>query len=329
MVPELSRSADHLCQQKINEEADEDGDYFKGNLLKTPDYTARGITPSVSMIASPGVSQWTVNESTTQTEGWHDRGDSFDSSKSYSLRSGNSMNQLNKHHRSRSVPSIRCAICKQNHYTMKPSESMHYATRTVTFQGKSYPKFVQNYSHDCFPLSEPSQKIRGSLPDLRHDCTCPRRYGGGRAALYHMHESSGSTESLLEEADEFVRHCDDVSSGDVPAKKSNRRCSEADIQRGMFTKTSIENDWLTPEYFYVDYHPSKQSLPFLPKSSKCLKPGQLAKVIAKSGRVVVGRIRYCGPVASIDSDETFVGLQLPNALGDCDGSLGGKKFFEW
>lgn len=78
-----------------------------------------------------------------------------------------------------------------------------------------------------------------------------------------------------------------------------------------------------------DYHPSKQSLPFLPKSPKCLKPGQLAKVIAKSGRVVVGRIRYCGPVAEADSDETYVGLQLPNALGDCDGSFGGRKFFEW
>lgn len=79
----------------------------------------------------------------------------------------------------------------------------------------------------------------------------------------------------------------------------------------------------------LDYHPSKQSLPFLPKSPKCLKPGQLAKVIAKTGRVVVGRIRYCGPVASIDVDETFVGLQLPNALGDCDGSMDGTKFFEW
>lgn len=133
MVPELSRSADHLCQQKINEEADEDDNYFKGNLLKTPDY-ARGITPSTS---TPGVSQWTVNESTTQTEGfWQNRGDSFDSSKSYSLKSGgnNSTTVLNKHHRSRSVPSIRCVICKQNHGTIKPSESMHY-TKTVTFRG--------------------------------------------------------------------------------------------------------------------------------------------------------------------------------------------------
>lgn len=232
MVPELSRSADHLCQQKINEEADEDADYFKGNLLKTPDYTI-GITPSTSMVASPGVSQWTVNESTTQTtEGLWDRGESFDSTKSCSLRSGHSMNVLNKHHRSRSVPSIRCAVCKQNHQTIKPSESMHYATRTVTFQGPFliYFSVLEFLSQKQFP-SEPTQKIRGSLPDLRHDCTCPRRYAGNRTALYRMHVSSGSTESLLEEAEEFVRHCNDEPP-EVSTKKTNRRCSEADIQRG-------------------------------------------------------------------------------------------------
>lgn len=78
---------------------------------------------------------------------------------------------------------------------------------------------------------------------------------------------------------------------------------------------------------YLGYHPSKQSLPFLPKSPKCLKSGQLAKVIVKSGRIIVGKIRYIGPVGS--DDETFVGLQLPHALGDCDGTFNGKRFFEW
>lgn len=136
MVPELSRSADHLCQQKINEEASEGDDYYKGNNLKAPDDYGRGITPSSSMIASPGVSQWTVNESTTQTEQlyWNEHADSFDSSKSYSLR--NSTNVLSQHNRSKSVPSIRCSICKQNHSTIKPSESMNYTAKTVTFQGE-------------------------------------------------------------------------------------------------------------------------------------------------------------------------------------------------
>ena len=89
-------------------------------------------------MTSPGVSQWTV--STTQTEGfWCDRGDSFDSTKSFSMRSGQSTGLLSKHHRSRSVPSIKCAICRLNHaqHSIRPSESMNYGQshRVVTFQG--------------------------------------------------------------------------------------------------------------------------------------------------------------------------------------------------
>lgn len=80
-----------------------------------------------------------------------------------------------------------------------------------------------------------------------------------------------------------------------------------------------------------DYSPSKQSLPFLPKSPKCLKLGHLAKVITKTGRVVIGRVRYIGPLASTQfgDDDSFVGLQLPNSLGDCDGTIDGRRFFDW
>ncbi|XP_062562787.1 uncharacterized protein LOC134226190 isoform X2 [Armigeres subalbatus] len=272
------------------------------------------IPPSYSM-TSPGVSQWTVNESsiatqTTQTDAyWADRGDSFDSSKSYSL--GSRYSTLSKHHRSRSVPSIRCAVCRHNHQStsLRASESMHYTPR-VTFH-------------------ESTHKIRGSLPDLRHDCNCPRRYGG--PSLYRIHgDSGGSTDSLLEEAEDFLRrsiegnimledpggHCEPPlppPPQHIPATAKHRRCSENDIQR--------------------DYIPSKQALPFLPKTAKCLKPGHLAKVIARSGRVVVGRVRYIGPLAGGsgaygDQDETYVGLQLPNNLGECDGSIDGRKFFD-
>lgn len=81
----------------------------------------------------------------------------------------------------------------------------------------------------------------------------------------------------------------------------------------------------------TDYSPSKQSLPFLPKSSQCLKLDHLAKVITKTGRVVVGRVRYIGPLAGQDyvEDETYVGLQLPSKVGDCDGSIDGRRFFDW
>lgn len=46
MVPELSRSADHLCQEddKKNDSESKSPSYIKGNLLKTPDYALRGYT---------------------------------------------------------------------------------------------------------------------------------------------------------------------------------------------------------------------------------------------------------------------------------------------
>ena len=46
--------------------------------------------------------------------------------------------------------------------------------------------------------------------------------------------SSGSTESLLEEADEFLYRSreDQLFCENDAAKRANRRCSENDIQRG-------------------------------------------------------------------------------------------------
>lgn len=98
--------------------------------------------PTSYSTSSQTASEWTVNENSfgTQTirtgDYWGKRDDSFDSTKSYSIGSKQSSG-LSKHHRSRSVPSFRCSICKQNHQhaTLRPSESMHYTPR-VTFQGK-------------------------------------------------------------------------------------------------------------------------------------------------------------------------------------------------
>jgi hypothetical protein len=80
-------------------------------------------------------------------------------------------------------------------------------------------------------LIESFQKSRGSLPDLRHDYHCPKRcVSSTKYSLYKMHESSGSTESLLEEADEyFQQYSNELSE---TSEKFSRRCSEADINRG-------------------------------------------------------------------------------------------------
>lgn len=121
------------------------------------------------------------------------------------------------------------------------SESMHYTPR-VTFQ-------------------EPIQKVRGSLPDLRPDCVCGcSRYvssagraaaatAAGRTFAFRFGDSCGSTESLIDEADDYLRksvdgtlmHDNDAMTvaGGGRATTSSRRCSENDLKKGIYTNTYL------------------------------------------------------------------------------------------
>ncbi len=81
------------------------------------------------------------------------------------------------------------------------------------------------------------QKSRGSLPDLRQECSCPcsHRPCSGKNLFHCIHRySSGSTDSLLEEVDEFLRKSDEnyPIENTTNSKRVSRRCSENDIQRG-------------------------------------------------------------------------------------------------
>ena len=160
---------------------------------------------------------------------------------------------------------------------------------------------------------------------------CPRRFGH---ANYVRGYSSGSTESLLEEADEFLYKSKEdqlFADNSDQTKRANRRCSENDIQRGIISYMYVKFEYFKNMVFHIstDFIHSKQSLPFLPRSPKCLKAGFLAKVISKNGRVVIGKIRYVGPLASSsDPDECFVGMELSSNIGDSDGTIDGKKFFD-
>lgn len=171
-------------------------------------------------LTSPGVSQWTVNENsfgtqTTQTDNqWSvQHADSFDSCKSYSIGSKLS---FGKHNRSRSCPSVRCALCKHRHHGgIKISESMHYTPR-VTFQETKH------------------NSIRGSLPDLRPDCACGcPRVRATRASTIRYGDSCGSTESILDEAEDFLRESID---GVLLHDTEN-----SNITKTTFTRSS-END---------------------------------------------------------------------------------------
>lgn len=142
---------------------------------------------------------------------------------------------IGKHNRSRSCPSVRCALCKHRHFSgLKTSESMHYTPR-VTFQDTKTA--VQ----------------RGSLPDLRPGqiCYCQRSTNNTTTNKYRpICESFDSSTYLyakdLEEDDDFLRTSLDrgISRQEqaekfVHVKSVPRRCSENDINTK--SKTFIQS----------------------------------------------------------------------------------------
>lgn len=132
---------------------------------------------------------------------------------------------------------------------------------------------------------------RGSLPNLRLDVA-----GGDN--------SGDSTESLIDEAEDYLRRSIDsmltISSAGV------RRYSEPDLIR--------------------DWHPPRDARPYLPKIPRDLKLDHLVKVISPEGRVLQGRVRYVGPVPG--REEAHVGVELPYLNGSSDGTFHGRRFFD-
>ncbi|XP_014474181.1 PREDICTED: uncharacterized protein LOC106744191 isoform X2 [Dinoponera quadriceps] len=143
---------------------------------------------------------------------------------------------------------------------------------------------------------------RGSLPNLRSDSA------GG--------ENSGdSTESLIDEAEDYLRRSIDsmltISSASTDhwskqRRRRARRHSEPDLIR--------------------DWHPPQDARPYLPKIPRDLKLDHLVKVISPEGRVLQGRVRYIGSVPG--REDAHVGVELPYRNGSSDGTFHGRKFFE-
>lgn len=123
------------------------------------------------------------------------------------------------------------------------SESMHYTPR-VTFQ-------------EVKPKS-----VLGSLPDLRPECACccPRSRIAARTTIFRHGDSCGSTESILDEAEDFLQesvggvilHDSDIAhSSGFLAKDASRRYSENDInKKGTFFCWNSTKKSYTKKYSY-------------------------------------------------------------------------------
>ncbi|KAL0128825.1 hypothetical protein PUN28_003896 [Cardiocondyla obscurior] len=304
MVPELSRSADHLCHEPHMQTCFSS----RGCGLRTPEVHRReslgspaGYWPrcnpatglpspcdcrlstdlypsryrgSLTSIPSPGLE---VIGGPPRRHSWRATAASFDTWR---------------------VP-IAASTPRPTWSSMPSSPTHVHPPLTSSKTLKNVPKRTRSKVtfQEC-PM------IRGSLPNLRSDVV------GG--------ENSGdSTESLIDEAEDYLRRSIDsmltISSANTDywsrqtaRRRRARRHSEPDLIR--------------------DWHPPQDAKPYLPKIPRDLKLDHLVKVISPEGRVLQGRVRYVGPVPG--REDTHVGVELPYVNGSSDGTFHGRRFFD-
>ncbi|XP_034945661.1 uncharacterized protein [Chelonus insularis] len=301
MVPELSRSADHLCHDPHSQNCFNS----RGCGLRTPEVNRReslgspaGYWPrcntgtglpspcdcrlstdlysskyrgSLTSIPSPGLE---VVGGPPRRHSWRVNAASFDTWK---------------------VPAA--TSTPRPTWSSMPSSPTHLHPPAASRILKNPPKRTRSKVtfQDC-PM------IRGSLPNLRSD-------------LVVSENSGDSTESLIDEAEDYLRRSIDsmltISSVDFWSKQSARR---------RRARRHSEPD------LFREWNPAQDARPYLPKIPRDLKLDHLVKVISPEGRVLQGKVRYIGPVPG--REDVHVGVELPTESGSSDGTFHGRRFFD-
>ncbi|XP_011302335.1 uncharacterized protein [Fopius arisanus] len=299
MVPELSRSADHLCHDAHSQNCFNS----RGCGIRTPDVNRReslgspaGYWPrcntgtglpspcdcrlstdlyssryrgSLTSIPSPGLE---VVGGPPRRHSWRANAASFDTWK---------------------VPAT--TSTPRPTWSSMPSSPTHIHPPGVR-GAKNPPKRTRSKVtfQEC-PM------IRGSLPNLRSD-------------VIASENSGDSTESLIDEAEEYLRRSIDsmlTISSDYWSRQSARR---------RRARRHSEPD------LFREWNPPQDARPYLPKIPRDLKLDHLVKVISPEGRVLQGRVRYIGPVPG--REDIHVGVELPTESGGSDGTFHGRRFFD-
>nr|CAD7204212.1 unnamed protein product [Timema douglasi] len=316
MVPELSRSADHLCQEDVESTNLTAAQHLCRNYpraftyMKNPDMVSPGYMHSRDFGKDPwspcncaqsglmhyGGSQSKSDfyQSTPRYRGsltsmsgslcyepldprrrhsWRPSYEMYQSSTLSQRPTWGSMPSSPTHaHRSRSVPFTSSYVTPAprsdvNLYSWTSGRESQYSISSIKSSklqpSKNRPKNKVTFQESSLRRStHPGQ----SLPDLRVDLDI---------------DSGDSTDSLIDEAEEYLRRSIDsiltgADWGKVGRRRLGRKYSEPDHIRELV--------------------PPKSAKPFLPKIPRDLKLDYFVKIISNEGRVMVGRVRYMGSV---------------------------------
>nr|XP_050848784.1 rho GTPase-activating protein gacF-like isoform X1 [Vespula vulgaris]XP_050848785.1 rho GTPase-activating protein gacF-like isoform X1 [Vespula vulgaris]XP_050848786.1 rho GTPase-activating protein gacF-like isoform X1 [Vespula vulgaris]XP_050848787.1 rho GTPase-activating protein gacF-like isoform X1 [Vespula vulgaris]XP_050848788.1 rho GTPase-activating protein gacF-like isoform X1 [Vespula vulgaris]XP_050848789.1 rho GTPase-activating protein gacF-like isoform X1 [Vespula vulgaris]XP_05 len=308
MVPELSRSADHLCHDphaqtclgsrgcghrtpEVNrrESLGSPAGYWPrcnpGTALPSPcdcrlsaDLYSSRYRGSLSSIPSPGLE---VVTGPPRRHSWRATAASFDTWR---------------------VPAA--TSTPRPTWSSMPSSPTHvHPPATSSRSSKNVPKRTRSKVtfQEC-PMT------RGSLPNLRSDIV-----GAGD-------NSGDSTESLIDEAEDYLRRSIDsmltISSTSASTDYWSRQTAARRRRTRRHSEPDLAREWIPPQ----------DARPYLPKIPRDLKLDHLVKVISPEGRVLQGRVRYVGPVPG--REDSHVGVELPNVNGSSDGTFHGRRFFD-
>ncbi|BES91985.1 Hypothetical protein NTJ_04793 [Nesidiocoris tenuis] len=143
-----------------------------------------------------------------------------------------------------------------------------------------------------------------SLPDLR---------GGGSV---DSGADEDSTDSLIDESEAYLRRSIDSIVGDGADEP-------VFVKRGRRPRSYSQPDHV----FTNGCGPGRKAQPFIARVPSDLKADTWVKVIANDGRLVVGRVRYVGPLPGVNDIQVGVVL-APGEGGNSSGTFAGVKYFD-
>ncbi|XP_073991715.1 uncharacterized protein isoform X2 [Rhodnius prolixus] len=312
MVPELSRSADHLCQD------------VQGSLLcKYPRAFSYMKNPDIT---SPGYLKgaWSPCECSHRRPSW----DYYQGSSMSIPPSASDLSETRRRHSMRpslsSLDTYWVGQPQRPTWASMPSSPTHCQRSRSVPLSSSYVKTCQNEGNICYGgqscrsqmrltsqrsvrSAQPRHKVKfqenklaqsypgQSLPDLR--------------IRTDAESGEDSTDSLIDESEDYLRRSiDSILTGEVP----------------LYTRRRRARSHSQPDHTYTQgCRPPKKAHPFLARTPSDLRIDHWVKVIVGDGKLGVGRVRYVGPLA--DNPEIHIGVQMAPGDGNSNGTYAGTS----
>ncbi|XP_039293412.1 uncharacterized protein LOC111049194 [Nilaparvata lugens] len=327
MVPELSRSADHLCNNE--------GVNINASML------CKNYPRAFSYMKNPDVmcSGWSPCECTGQMSSWDCYRSGGGSSMLSMMQSPSAQDLVDHQPRRRhsmrpstsstdtcwgsmtsrgganwSVPS------SPTHCRRSRSIPLHQDGGVGGGSGRRSDSRFMSSSASCGRA--PFRKARNRVTFQEGRCRRPgQSLPDLRLPLEVADSGEDSTDSLIEESEDFLRQS-------IDSMLTGARADYSHLSRHR-RKPRRHSD---PDPI-TEYEPPKSAQPFLARVARDLKLDYWVKVIgpdgggAGGGRVVVGRVKYVGPLPG-GRTEPHVGVRLPRAIGNSDGTVDGRRFFD-